>query len=66
MTSKKASPSARRVAARYAAYMPGQVVQEGWSPGTYAPAPVAGDGSQVPPARDSFGNELPADEEETL
>ncbi len=60
------TPSARRVASRYrrrATYMPGQVVEEGWTPGAYAPAPVEGDGSQVPPARDSFGRELPEEEE---
>lgn len=55
-------PSARRVAHRYAAYVPGQVVEEGWNPGAYAPAPVEGTGSQVPPARDSFGKELPEGE----
>jgi len=63
----KNSPSSRRVASRFAsrrqaAYETGQVVQDGWDPGQYVPAPVKGEGSQVPPARDSFGKELPEGE----
>lgn len=63
----KHSPSSRRVARRFAsrrqaAYETGQVVRDGWDPGQYVPAPVEGEGSQVPPARDSFGKELPEGE----
>ena len=69
LSKKKASPSARRVASRYhyakrALYIPGDVTDDGWVPGAYAPGPVEGEGSQVPPARDSFGHELD-DEHET-
>jgi hypothetical protein len=55
-------PSARRVASRYtqALYIPGQVEDDGWEPGAVAPLESGdGDGSQVPPARDNNGNELP-------
>lgn len=63
LSKKGARLSARRVAhayaqARSAAYIPGEVVQEGWEPGSYAPEPVPSEGSQVPPARDSHGNEV--------
>lgn len=59
LSKKKAAPSSRRVAAKYMAalWMPGDVVDDGWQPGAYADAPEEGEGSQVPPARDSFGNE---------
>jgi len=66
LSKKKASskaaglfPSSHRVAAKYieARWMPGDLVDEGWQPGAYAPAAEEGEGSQVPPARDSFGNE---------
>ena len=65
-SSKLATPSALRVASRYlkqAAFLPGEVTDDGWEPGVNIPVPVGeGDGSQVPPARDTFGNEVDSEE----
>jgi len=58
----RGAPSPLRVASRYlgAAWIPGEVRDERWDPGTHDPTPVPeGEGSQVPPARDQDGNAIP-------
>ena len=46
-----------------ASWVPGQIIQEGWeSGGLERQHPEDGEGSQVPPARDDDGNEIPDEE----